>query len=168
MEQKALIQVKIIALVEEQRLHSPAVILHDETENKILAIWIGFPEARAIALAMQKTAIERPMTHKLMQNIIEILGGEIKKIIINKIKDNTFYSLIVVSKNNKEIKIDSRPSDAIALAIYANAPIFIAKNIMKALGQPNPFPTGPKIKFTDEEIKYLNKMLKNAREREQI
>ncbi len=168
MEQKTLAQVKIIALVEEQRLHSPAVILHDEIENKILPIWLGYPEARAIAIAMQKAAMERPMTHKLIQNITETLGGKIKKIIINKIENNTFHSLIIIESSGAEIEIDSRPSDSIALAFYANVPIFIAKDMITALGQPNPFNAGPKTKFTDEEIKYLNEMLKRAREKEQI
>lgn len=166
MNEKDLIKVSIIALVEEQKIHSPAVILHDEKSNKILPIWIGYPEARAIAMAMQKTLMPRPMPHKLLQSTIETMGGAIKKIIINKIISNTFYSIIVIERANELIEIDSRPSDAIALALHANMSVFIAKNIMDALSQDNPFSAGPKTSFTDDEMELLKGLLQRAREKE--
>ncbi|MBI5152529.1 bifunctional nuclease family protein [Candidatus Peregrinibacteria bacterium] len=166
MDEKDIIQVSVLALVEEQKIGSPAVILYHEKTNKILPIWVGYPEARAIAMAMQKTSMPRPMPHKLLQNTIETLGAKIQKIIINKIISNTFYSIIVIERGNELIEIDSRPSDALALALNANVPVFIEKSIMDALSQDNPFHAGPKTSFTDDEKKILQELLVRAREKE--
>jgi bifunctional DNase/RNase len=112
---------------------SPIVLLRDMEERTFLPIWIGMFEAAAIAMELQEFKAPRPMTHDLITTIIEKLNGKITKIIISEIVENTFYSIIEVSLLNepgKVLKIDARPSDAIALAVRSKAAIFVAETVM--------------------------------------
>lgn len=165
--ERNLVKISVLALVEDKELHSPAVILIDKKANRILPIVIGEAEKEEIAIVMQKLKLQRPTTHRLMEAIIKKLGGKLEKIVVNKIKKNTFYSLLYIQSGRKTIKIDARPSDAIVLALQKNLPVFVAKRVMDQLSQPNPFQTGAKIKFTKKEINYLATMLKIAREKEE-
>ena len=111
---------------------SPIVLLRDMEERNFLPIWIGMFEAAAIAMELQDFSPPRPMTHDLLTKIIGELNGKVNKIIINEIVDNTFYAIIEVKAPDKEeiIKIDSRPSDAIALAVRTHVPIFVSEGVM--------------------------------------
>lgn len=108
----------------------PIIILRDVPGQKALPIWIGVFEANAIALEMEKVSTPRPMTHDLIRNILEGMKAKVNRIVINDLKDNTFYATIYIAQNNSEVVIDSRPSDAIALALRVEAPIFVAKKVL--------------------------------------
>ena len=110
--------------------HDPVIILKDESNSRYLPILIGPFEATAIALALEGSKVPRPLSHDLMVSIIEELGAIVKSVNITDIKSNTFYSTIVIQKDDKTFEIDSRPSDGIALALRTKAPIYIADHIL--------------------------------------
>ena len=109
----------------------PIVLLKTADGNKFLPIWIGHPEAAAILMKLQSQAPPRPMTHDLVSDMLEQLGAQIVRITVTELRENTFYAQITVQQDGSEIEIDSRPSDAIALAIRAGAPIFAADRVIE-------------------------------------
>jgi uncharacterized protein len=126
-----MIQMEIGGLGFDPRNLSPLVLLKDQDELNFLPIWIGIFEAAAIAMEMQNIHPPRPMTHDLLKNTIDKLNAKIQRIVINDVKDGTFFALIELVKDNGEkLAIDSRPSDAIALAIRAEAPIYVSEVVM--------------------------------------
>ncbi|MFQ5882637.1 MAG: bifunctional nuclease family protein [Candidatus Methylomirabilales bacterium] len=108
----------------------PIVILKDLEEKRALPIWVGIFEANAIALELEKIATPRPMTHDLIKNILDGLGATVQQIVVNDLKDNTFFAVIEVNYDGNVVNIDSRPSDAIALALRVNAPIFVTEKVV--------------------------------------
>lgn len=126
-----MIQMEIGGLGFDPRNLSPLVLLKDEEELNFLPIWIGIFEAAAIAMELQNVHPPRPMTHDLLKDAIDKFGGKVKRIIINDVKEGTFYAVIEIEdKAGKTIEIDSRPSDAIALAVRVGCPIFVVENVM--------------------------------------
>jgi bifunctional DNase/RNase len=125
-----MIELQVGGLGFDPRNMSPLVLLRDQEEINFLPIWIGIFEAAAIAMELQNVKPPRPMTHDLIKNLVEELGGSMKRVIINDIKDGTFYATIEVEKDKKIIKMDSRPSDAIALAVRTQMPIFVSEVVM--------------------------------------
>ena len=109
----------------------PIVLLKTADGNKFLPIWIGHPEAAAILMKLQGAATPRPMTHDLFTEILSQLEARVVKIAVTELRENTFYALITVAVDGTEIEIDSRPSDAIALAVRADAPIFAAEAVIE-------------------------------------
>jgi len=109
----------------------PIVLLKTAEGNKFLPIWIGHPEAAAILMKLQSQAPPRPMTHDLLSDMLEQLGASIVRITVTELRENTFYAQITLQQDGGEIEIDSRPSDAIALAIRAEAPIFAADRVIE-------------------------------------
>lgn len=107
------------------------VILKDNTSDRYLPIWIGPCEADAITVELQEMPPQRPLTHDLLRSAIRELGGRIVHILINDLRSDVYYARIVVDVNGRQVEIDSRPSDAIALAVRAKAPIFVADNVME-------------------------------------
>ena len=185
-----LLPVRVIALLEEPTMNSPVVILYEPEDNRVLPIWIGDSEARAIAIFFQDTEMVRPLTHSLMANIIEAMGGHVDYVAVEKMEAGTFYAMIYIHVGEEEMVIDARPSDAIALALEIGAPIYVSRSVMDAGGQENPFPQDPsrvtmtsaltppgeedrftplpaKVKFDPNELEDLKAMLKKAREKEQ-
>lgn len=126
-----LVQVEIdsirVSLMSQQRI----VILKDKKQERFLTIWIGPCEADSITVELQNVEVARPLTHDLLKSIIGQMGGKIKHIIINNLKSDIFYARIVVEMMGDDMEIDSRPSDAIALAVRAKAPIYIAESVMQ-------------------------------------
>jgi bifunctional DNase/RNase len=112
----------------------PIVLLKTADGNKFLPIWIGHPEAAAILMKLQGAAPPRPLTHDLLAAMLLQLDAEVSKITVTELRDNTFYAVITVLQNGNEIEIDSRPSDAIALAVRAEAPIFAADDVIDESG----------------------------------
>lgn len=110
--------------------HDPVVILRDFEGKRYLPILIGPFEATAIALALEGTPVPRPLSHDLMKSIIESLKATVSRIVIHDIHDNTFYAKVVLEVDGKSIEIDARPSDSIALALRANAPIYVSERIV--------------------------------------
>jgi uncharacterized protein len=109
----------------------PIVLLKTTEGNKFLPIWIGHPEAAAILMKLQGASTPRPMTHDLVTDMLSQLDAQVVKITVTELRDSTFYAQITVQQNGSEIEIDSRPSDAIALAIRAEAPIFVADRVIE-------------------------------------
>ena len=109
----------------------PIVLLKTADGNKFLPIWIGHAEAAAILMKLQSQTSVRPMTHDLVSDVLEQLGASISKITVTELRENTFYAQITLQQDGGEIEIDSRPSDAIALAIRAEAPIFAADRVIE-------------------------------------
>jgi len=112
----------------------PIVLLKTTDGNKFLPIWIGHPEAAAILMKLQGAAPPRPLTHDLLAATLSMLEAEVARITVTELRDNTFYAVITVVQNGNEIEIDSRPSDAIALAVRAEAPIFAADDVIEESG----------------------------------
>jgi bifunctional DNase/RNase len=109
----------------------PIVLLKTADGNRYLPIWIGQPEAAAILMKLQGAATPRPMTHDLVTDMLEQLDAQVVRITVTELRDNTFYASITVAMNGSEIEVDSRPSDAIALAVRAEAPIFAADRVIE-------------------------------------
>src|SRR5207244_3934883 len=109
----------------------PIVLLKTAEGNKFLPIWIGHPEAAAILMKLQSATTPRPMTHDLVTDMLEQLGAQVTRITVTELRENTFYAQITVQLDGSEIEVDSRPSDAIALAIRADAPIFAADDVIE-------------------------------------
>jgi len=125
------IEMKIKGLIVDPISNMPIVVLKDINSNKILPIWIGVFEANAIALQIEKIPTPRPMTHDLIKNIFNTFGIVIQKVVVNQIKDNTFYALIYCKYKDEIFTLDSRPSDAIAIALRVNAPIYVTEEVME-------------------------------------
>ena len=123
-------QMKIEGLLFDPRSNMYILLLKEIAGNDTLPIWIGKPEADSIALAMGKITTPRPLTHDLIKNIVYELKMKITKVIISDIIDNTYYAGIYVDNGGREISVDSRPSDAIAVAIRVNAPIYVDENVI--------------------------------------
>jgi bifunctional DNase/RNase len=109
----------------------PIVLLKTADGNKFLPIWIGHPEAAAILMKLQGASTPRPMTHDLVADLLEQLDAQVTRITVTELKENTFYASITVAQNGSEIEIDSRPSDAIALAVRAEAPIYANERVIE-------------------------------------
>ncbi len=109
----------------------PIVLLKTADGNKFLPIWIGHPEAAAILMKLQGASTPRPMTHDLFTDMLAQLDARVVRIAVTELRDNTFYALVTLAVNGSEIEIDSRPSDAIALAVRSDAPIFAAESVIE-------------------------------------
>jgi bifunctional DNase/RNase len=109
----------------------PIVLLKTADGNRFLPIWIGHPEAAAILMKLQGASTPRPMTHDLLADVLEQLDAEVIRITVTELRENTFYASITVQQNGAEIEIDSRPSDAIAIAVRSEAPIFAAERVIE-------------------------------------
>lgn len=125
------VEMRIKGLMLDPVTNMPIIILSDIEGQRILPIWVGFFEANAIALQMENVATPRPMTHDLLKNVISGLNATVKKILVNNLSDNTFYALIYLEMNGETLAIDSRPSDAIALALRMKSPIFVEEEVIQ-------------------------------------
>jgi bifunctional DNase/RNase len=125
------IEMKIKGLVVDPLSKMPIVVLEDLGNDRLLPIWIGVFEANAIALKIENVSTPRPMTHDLLKNFLEEFNISIRKIVITDVRDNTFYALIHCSHNGKIFAIDSRPSDAIALSLRTETPIFVEEKVVQ-------------------------------------
>jgi len=126
-----LIEMTIKGLMVDPITNMPIIILRDKEGQKVLPIWVGVFEANAIALQIENISTPRPMTHDLLRNVIHDMNGEVQKVVVSDLKDNTFYALIYVSLASDTIAIDARPSDAIALALRVRAPILVDESVIE-------------------------------------
>jgi uncharacterized protein len=124
------IEMTIKGLMVDPITNMPIIILRDKDGQRVLPIWVGLAEANAIALQMENVATPRPMTHDLLRNVIHDLKAHIQKVVVSDLKENTFYALIHLQANGEPIAVDARPSDAIALALRAQAPIFVEDRVI--------------------------------------
>ena len=126
-----MIEMKVMGIALDTRTGSPIVVLHDKNNRKALPIWIGSAEASAIIRKIENIKSTRPMTHDLILDIVEKTGFSLERVEINDVAEQTYYAVIVLKNaSNEELYIDSRPSDAIAVAIRADIPIFISAKVL--------------------------------------
>ena len=125
------VEMKIRGLVMDPASNMPIVILKDVKSETVLPIWVGMYEANAIALEIEKSSTPRPMTHDLLKNVLLGLEVRVQKVVVNELKDDTFYALIWVERDGEMMTIDSRPSDALALALRMDCPIFVEDQVLK-------------------------------------
>ena len=125
------LEMKIRGLMMDPVTNMPIVILKDVSGNSVLPIWVGIYEANAIALEIEKVSTQRPMTHDLIKSLLLGLNTGIKKVVVNELKEDTFYALIWLERDGQVISIDSRPSDALALALRTDSPIYVEEDVLK-------------------------------------
>jgi uncharacterized protein len=130
MEGNGVIELQLVGVRVELPTNQPIVLLREREGERFLPIWIGAVEATAIAFALQGIVTPRPMTHDLLKNMIDQLSVRVDRVIITDLKDSTFYAVIELEQNGNKIEISSRPSDAIALAVRTNVPIFGAQSVL--------------------------------------
>lgn len=127
------IEVKIRGLMMDPNSGTPIVILKDVNSETLLPIWVGAYEANAIALEIEKIATQRPMTHDLLRNLIVEMGARVERVVVTELRDNTFFAVIEMRNGSGDfIMLDSRPSDAIALALRADCPIYVNEEVIQA------------------------------------
>jgi len=131
MTESQLVAMSIKGLMLDPVSNSPIVVLKDEDDKFFLPIWVGIFEANAIALQLENVTTPRPMTHDLLRNMIAELNAQVTRIVINDLRDSTFFAQIRLLMGGKTLELDARPSDAIALALRTEAPIFVAQSVLE-------------------------------------
>jgi bifunctional DNase/RNase len=124
------VEVKIRGLMMDPVTNMPIVVLKDVTGGSILPIWVGIYEANAIALEIEKVSTPRPMTHDLIKLLLMGLETGVRKVVVNELKDDTFYAVIWLERDGQLISVDSRPSDALAIALRLDCPIYVEENVL--------------------------------------
>ena len=125
-----MIEMTIKGLMVDPITNMPIVILKDKQGERVLPIWVGIFEANAIALQIENIETPRPMTHDLLRNIISDLDGQVDRVVVSDLKDNTFYAIIHLTVRGERVAIDARPSDAIALALRTRSPILVEETVI--------------------------------------
>ena len=125
------VEMRIRGLVMDPVTNMPIVILKDLKGAAVLPIWVGIYEANAIALEIEKVTTARPMTHDLLKNLLLGLDTRVHKVVVNELRDDTFYALIWLERDGEMMSVDSRPSDALALALRVDCPIFVEEDVLK-------------------------------------
>jgi bifunctional DNase/RNase len=126
------IEVRIRGLMMDPATNMPIVMLKDVASDSVIPIWVGIFEANAIAIEIEKVAAPRPMTHDLARNVIHHLNAKLERVVITEIKDETFHAVLWIRQAEEPVMIDARPSDAIALALRADCPIYVAEHVMQS------------------------------------
>lgn len=143
------IEMKIRGLMVDPVTNTPIVILRDSSGNSILPIWVGVYEANAIALEIEKVSTPRPMTHDLIRNLLTGVEAKVSKVVVSELKDETFYAVIWLEKDGQVISVDSRPSDALALALRLDCPIYVEEQVLAS----SRAATNISDKVTNEELR---------------
>jgi bifunctional DNase/RNase len=138
--ESAAIEAKIKTLLIDPNTQTPVVVLETVADKRVLPIWIDVPEAKAIALELEHVKLPRPLTHDLIRNILQGLNAALQRVTITELRNNTYFALLSLSAKGQQLQIDSRPSDAIALALRMKAPIFVSAQV---LAKSKPLPVEP-------------------------
>lgn len=125
------VEMKIRGLLMDPVTNMPIVILKDVTSDVVLPIWVGIYEANAIALEIEKVTTPRPMTHDLIKNVLTGLDALVHKVVVTELRDDTFFAVIWMEREGRVVSVDSRPSDALALALRVDCPIFVEDGVLK-------------------------------------
>ncbi len=149
------IEMTIKGLMVDPITNTPIVILRDKDGQRVLPIWVGIFEANAIALQIENVSTPRPMTHDLLKNIIQNLNGQVQRILVSDLQENTFFAVIYVLVAGETHAIDARPSDAIALALRTRAPIFVEEAV---IDNAKPFDMGPDKPDTERLQQWLENL----------
>lgn len=133
------IEMKIRGLMVDPSTNAPIVILKDLKGDMVLPIWVGLYEANAIALEVEKATTPRPMTHDLLKNVVNGLNATVQRVVVTELKDDTFYAVLWLEQDGETVTVDCRPSDALALALRADCPIYVNEDVLRvAKVIPNP------------------------------
>jgi uncharacterized protein len=133
------VEMKIRGLMVDPSTNMPIILLKDPESEALLPIWVGLYEANAIALEVEKSQTPRPLTHDLLKNLIHGLNAQVKRIVVTELKDDTFYAVIWMEQNGESVALDARPSDALALALRTDCPIYVDEDVLRAAKVlPNP------------------------------
>ncbi|MGB6198925.1 MAG: bifunctional nuclease family protein [Candidatus Acidiferrales bacterium] len=143
------VEMKIRGLMMDPVTNMPIVVLKDAHGSAVLPVWVGIYEANAIALEIEKVQTPRPMTHDLLRNVLLGLNVRVQKVVVNDLRDDTFYALIWIEREGRMMSIDSRPSDALALALRVDCPIFVEDEVLKSSRAASPVNE----KTTSEELR---------------
>jgi bifunctional DNase/RNase len=153
-----MIEVQVVHLGLDQTTNSPVVLLKEREGERVLPIWIGPAEASAIAMEMQGVKAQRPMTHDLLKHVILGLGGELRRVTITNVRDNTYFAELLIRRDEQMVQIDARPSDSIALALRLHAPIYTSDDLLDQSGTESS-PPAPERRLDAESLKqYLEKL----------
>lgn len=125
------VEMKIRGLVMDPSTSMPIVILKDTQSDTVLPIWVGLYEANAIAIEIEKTATPRPMTHDLLRNLVQGLNGAVDRVVVTELRNDTFYAVVWMRQGEELVTVDARPSDAIALALRCDCPIFVSEEVLR-------------------------------------
>jgi bifunctional DNase/RNase len=126
------IEVRIRGLMMDPATSMPIIVLKDIASDTVMPIWVGIFEANAIALEIEKVAPPRPMTHDLTENLIHNLNARLERVVISELRDDTFFAVLWLRQGNEPLTMDARPSDALALALRADCPIYVTEEVMQA------------------------------------
>lgn len=126
------VEVRIRGLMMDPATNMPIVVLKDVGSDTVMPIWVGIFEANAIAIEIEKMSAPRPMTHDLTRNLIQNLNARLERIVINELKDDTFFATLWLTQGDEMLTIDARPSDAIALALRSDCPIYVAEQVLQS------------------------------------
>jgi len=129
-QESPVVETRVKTLLVDPNLQTPVVVLETIADKKTLPIWIDVPEARAIALELEHVSLPRPPTHDLIRNILHSLGATLQRVTITELRNNTYFATLSLSAREKNVQIDSRPSDAIAVALRMKAPIFVSTQVL--------------------------------------
>jgi bifunctional DNase/RNase len=129
-----IVEVEVFEILLDESVKAPVVVLKEKNGDRVLPIWIGQAEAISIAYAMEEIGTERPLTHDLIKLIIDGFGARLDKVVINDLKDNTYYARLIFKMDSTVISIDARPSDSIAIALRTKSPIFVAEKVLEEGG----------------------------------
>jgi uncharacterized protein len=124
------VEMRIRGLMMDPNTNMPIVVLKDIASDTVLPIWVGIFEANAIAIEIEKLAAPRPMTHDLTRNLIHYMNGRLDRVVITELRDDTFYAVLWLTQGGESVTVDARPSDAIALALRADCPIYVAEPVL--------------------------------------
>jgi uncharacterized protein len=145
------LEMKVRGLALDPMSNMPIIILRDEDDKRSLPIWVGIFEANAIALELEKIATPRPMTHDLIKNILETIDARVLKVMVTDLKENTFFAVLHLQVGETEYTVDSRPSDAIALALRVAAPIYVDEDVVRKAKSIEVTKEGETVKADDPE-----------------
>jgi bifunctional DNase/RNase len=126
------IEVRIRGLMMDPATNMPIVVLKDVASETVMPIWVGIFEANAIAIEIEKVAAPRPMTHDLARNLIRHMNARLERVVINELKDDTFFAVLWLRQEDEPVTIDARPSDAIALALRSDCPIYVTEAVLQS------------------------------------
>jgi bifunctional DNase/RNase len=146
---------QIRGLMMDPVTNMPIIVLKDVASDLVLPIWVGIFEANAIAMELEKTATPRPMTHDLLQNLARGLNAQVLKVVVSELRDDTFYALIWMEQGGESVAMDARPSDAIALALRWDCPIYVNRTVLESSKQAT---TGAQTVNSDEMRRWLENL----------
>jgi hypothetical protein len=131
-----LVEVELFQVILTDGSPTQSIVLREKSGDRIIPIFIGYNEAIAIDRKLKDVAVPRPLTHDLLQSVIERMGGKLERVVLNDLRDGTYYALLIIQKDGQRVEVDARPSDAIALAVRTGAPVFAEEAVIQKAMSP--------------------------------